>query len=223
MAIPGVIDKFISEHININDIPDFDEVKSWAQDQGWITEGEAKDAAPVQSVNGDTGEVEMDSGVSDYDDLENTPTETNSASSSGDWSTEVDEFESWSDNGDSESYTEEISGTLNNLISDGAKIDASAEADTTDYAGDPEGTVEISIDLKKSGTTVESFSKSKTDGDTTVSVGVDETVNVSGIDVIDYRVESSFESRTTSHDSSGEAELKIEVHSPPMPEHTHEI
>ena len=56
-------------------IPKFDEVKEWAIEQGWVTSQEAQDAAPVQSVNGSTGDVEVES-VSDYNDLENTPTET---------------------------------------------------------------------------------------------------------------------------------------------------
>ena len=36
-------------------IPKFDEVKEWAQNQGWITASEA----PVQSVNGNVGDVEI--------------------------------------------------------------------------------------------------------------------------------------------------------------------
>jgi len=36
-------------------IPKFDEVKTWAQNQGWITESEA----PVQTVDGMTGDVNI--------------------------------------------------------------------------------------------------------------------------------------------------------------------
>ena len=55
-------------------IPKFDEVKEWAQDQGWITASEA----PVQSVNSQTGDVEVE-GVSEgiismwAGDVENIP------------------------------------------------------------------------------------------------------------------------------------------------------
>lgn len=38
-------------------IPKFDEVKEWAQNQGWIT----SDEAPVQSVVGETGDVDVNS------------------------------------------------------------------------------------------------------------------------------------------------------------------
>lgn len=79
-------------------IPKFDEVKEWAIEQGWVTSQEAQDAAPVQSVNGSTGDVEVEQ-VNDFEQiqgrdmsllenrdyalLENTPTDTLDYSDTG--------------------------------------------------------------------------------------------------------------------------------------------
>ena len=45
--------------MTLEKIPKFDEVKEWAQDQGWVTSEEAADSAPVQSVDSETGDVTL--------------------------------------------------------------------------------------------------------------------------------------------------------------------